>query len=153
MAARAAAQRLVDIAMENGATIARGDTGFSIRWRNSIWSRQNHTLAWIYPVNEKVWMNTKGFTFGMNDWGYEGAPSTLRETLIDWAKQFEHDPFTIEAGTTAVSPSETGDNTEHTYAWAINLEDAADNIDIIASRLEEVLKHLKNLPSPVKSAC
>ena len=143
--ARAAAQRLVDIANLNGGTIVRGDTGFSIRWRNTDWSKQYHTVAWIYPVNDKVWMNTKGFTFGMNDWGFEGTPTALREVLIDWSKQFEHDPNTIDASTTAVAPSVNGDSTEHTFAWAISPEDAAESIDLIALRFEKVLSDLNAL--------
>lgn len=151
--AQAAAQQLVNIAEEYGAKIGRGDSGFTIRWRNSEWSKQNYTLAWIYPSNEKYWMNTKGFTFGMNDWGFEGAPSALRKTLIAWAKQFQHDPFTTSGGSTAVAPSCDGEITEHIYAWSMDLQDAADNIDIIASRLEKALKDLNYLTSPVKSAC
>ena len=145
--ARDAAQRLVDIAKVKGATIGRGDTGFSIRWRNPNWSRQFHTLAWIYPVDHKVWMNTRGFTFGMNDWGFEGAPSDLRETLLDWATQFEHDLFTIDASTTAVASSSTEDITEHTFAWAMSTENAAENIDLIARRFTKVLDDLKALSS------
>ena len=140
-----AAQRLVDIAKANGATIARGDTGFSIRWRNPVWSKQFHTLVWIYPVDHKVWMNTRGFTFGMNDWGFEGAPATLRETLIDWTKQFERDPHTIDASTAPASPSASGDSTGHTFAWAMSLEQAAEHIDLVAMRFTKVLDDLSAL--------
>lgn len=143
--ARAAAQRLVDIAKSNGATIVRGDTGFSIRWRNLDWSKQFHTLAWLYPVDYKVWMNTRGFTFGMNDLGFEGTPSALRKTLIDWTKQFEHDLYTNDASTIAIAPSSAGDSTGHTFAWAMSPDCAAENINQIAARFEKVLGDLNAL--------
>ena len=145
--ARAAAQRLLDIAKANGAIIAEGDAGVTIRWRNRDWSKQHHTLVWIYPTNEKVWLNTRSFTFGMNDWGFEEAPSTLRETLINWVKQLDPDVFPIDASTTAQAPDLSGNLTEHVFARAVTIEDAFKNIDEIAPRFEKVLKELNALAS------
>ena len=140
--ARDAARRLADVAQARGARISRGDAGFQIRWRHPDWPKQYFTLAWIYPIFDyPLWMKTKGFTFGMNDWGFEEKPVALRDTLLVWADQFEYDSFTVPASSSDI------------IAWAVSPDDAAANIDLVVERLERVLDHLNDLASSGGPAC
>ena len=61
-------------------------------------------------------------------------PDELREMLKNWADQFKDDAFTSDA-------SQEGEN----QAWVITYDDAAENIDVLAERLENVLRSLKSL--------
>ncbi len=137
---RDATERLVKVAREKGAEARGGSVGFSIRYRPPAWSRPL-SLAWINPFPDySGWMGTKEFTFGMSNYVYEDEPPGLNEILKTWAAEFKDDTFVTRY------PHEGLD------AWIVKHQDASDNIDIIAKRLEKVLDNLRNLPSPVEPA-
>ena len=132
-----AAKRLMDVAEANGGNVVFGDSGISIRCRCRAWHRLL-TLAWIYPDPNRGWNRTRQFTFGTNTWDMEEYPEELREILKSWADQFEDDAFTSDA-------SEEDLN----QAWMITYDDAVENIDLLAERLENVLTNLQSL-EPVR---
>ena len=130
---RQAAERLMNVAETNGGSVIFGGSGISIRCRCRAWHRLL-TLAWIYPDPNRGWMRTSQFTFGTNTWDMEEYPDELRVILKNWADQFKDDAFTSDA-------SEEGQN----QAWMITYEDAVTNINVLAERLENVLRSLQNL--------
>ena len=141
---RQAMQRLIDLTDQKGGFIYPGSVAFSIRYTSPVLTYPI-SLAWINPRPDySGWMGTKNFTFGMfNYHDYEPKvrpPSEVVEILKRWTSQFKGDSFATEY------PN------EGLEAWIVNHQDAADNIDIIAERLEKVLDDLRNLPSPVKPA-
>lgn len=130
---RNATECLVKVAREKGAEARGGSVGFSIRYRPPAWSRPV-SLAWINPLPDySGWMGTKEFTFGMSNYVYEDEPPGLNEILKRWAAEFKDDTFVTRY------PHEGLD------AWIIKHQDASDNIDIIAKRLEKVLDDLQSL--------
>ena len=133
--AREAAQRLANLAKEKGAIVYPGDAGFSIRVRPSVSPESLISVAWIYPFFDRLgWGRTKGFSFGKAHWELENKPSGLLDIVDAWTVQFQADPYTTEASFKDVT------------ARAISPEDAAENIDELASRLEKVIEDLQNMP-------
>ena len=132
---RNATERLVKVAREKGAEVKGGSVGFSIRYRPAGWHRFV-SLAWICPIPDySSWNGTKEFTFGMSTFVYDDEPPGLNEILKMWAGEFKDDTFVTRY------PHESLD------AWIVKHQDAADNIDVIAERLEKVLTDLRNLPA------
>lgn len=130
---RDATKRLIKIASEKGAEARGGSVGFSIRYRPAAWHRLV-SLAWICPIpDHSSWMGTKEFTFGRSNEPWGDEPPGLIEILREWADDFKADTFATRY------PHETLD------AWIVKHQDAADNIDIIAKRLEKVLDNLRIL--------
>ena len=131
---REAAQRLMNVAQDNGAFVQSGSSGISIRCRCPAWPDPPFSLAWIYPGPGRIgWNRTRDFTFGMTTWGMDIKPPALVEVLESWTAQFEDDAFTSNASSKEVT------------GWTISHEDAAANIDVLAERLENVLRSLQQL--------
>ena len=132
-AVRSAAQQIVDCARDAGATFEPGPRGFSIRGSCQLWS-QPVTVAWLYP-SEIAWMRTQHFSFGAAIFsGYDPpAPTALRELLLRYAKQFEHDPYANDASSQGV------------VAWYIEPEATVQHVDVLVERLERVLAELRGL--------
>ena len=132
----AAARRLLDVARTHNAQFSRGANNVGIRARSPALG-ESQTVAWLYVPSVKGWMGSGGFVFGAGH-GYrdtfENMPGNLREVLKDWTNQFSHDAYA------ARSASSTGH-----MSWAITHEDAASNIDVLAERLDNVLRHLREL--------
>ena len=128
-----AAERLMDVAEANGGIVTFRSSGISIRCRCRAWQLPL-TLAWIYPDPNSGWFRTRQFTFGTNTWDMEKYPDELREILKNWADQFEDDAFTSDA-------SQEGEN----QAWMITYDDAVEYIEMLAERLENVLRSLQSL--------
>ena len=132
--ARTAADRLFNVARDNGATFEWGPSGVSIRGRCSRW-QQPITVAWLYPPSKAGmgWMRTRDFTFGVGILDYENpAPEEgLRTILQGWADQFRDDSFTADVSSKGVK------------AWAIHPDDMVNHIDLLAERLERVLSDLQ----------
>ena len=82
-------------------------------------------------------MGTKNFTFGAYDYHeYEPndrPPVEVVDILKLWADQFEEGLFRQQLFSRAFN------------AWIVSHDDIADNIDLIARRLENVLNELRNL--------
>ena len=135
---RAAIERLKAVAEENDGFIYLGDSGISIRRYSPVW-RTPLSIAWVYPPGERGWMRLRDFSFGAgagsNGW-FETLPENLRQTLERWADSFSQ-------GLGAMNVSSAGLN-----AWAISHQDAAANIDLLAQRLDRVLRELGELEAP-----
>lgn len=131
---RHAAQHLVDRARAAGATFEPGSRGFSIRGSCRPWP-QPVSVAWLYP-SAIGWMRTRHFSFGAALFsGYDPAPpAALRDLLLRYAGQFEHDPYANDASSQGVA------------AWSVEPEDAVTHLEVLAERLERVLTDLKALP-------
>ena len=125
--------RLLDVASKHNARFDWGIRSVSIRARCPAW-RIPLSVAWLYPVAPRgLW---KEFTFGCGNWSptfFEDLPSNLREFLEKWADQFSTDSFTIDASSTG------------SKAWTISAAAAAANIDVLAERLENILRSLQEL--------
>ena len=132
---RNAAERLLDVAKESGATFEWGPSGVSIRQRCSHW-QQPITVAWLYPESKANigWMKTRDFTFGVGILEYDPGPDEeLRAILHRWADIFRDDSFTSNASSKGVT------------AWSVSYDAAALHIELLTSRLAEVLSDLKSL--------
>ena len=133
---REAAEGLMKVTEESGGFVYFGDAGISIRCTCPAWPAPPFSIAWIYPFDDRNgWSRTRGFTFGMTNWGMDVKPAALIDTLENWTAQFENDTFVTDASSKDVT------------GWAITHEDAAKNIDVLADRLEEVLRELAALPA------
>ena len=78
--------------------------------------------------------------FGAGNWSpnfFESLPTNLREVLENWADLFADDIFVHDVSSSG------------SKVWAITLEDAAANIDVLANRLDKVLSDLGALESEV----
>ena len=133
---RIAAEHILDVARDAGATFEWGQRGgVSVRGRCSRWE-QPITVAWLYSPSMKGsgWMRTRDFTFGVAILEYDPAPDEeLRAVLQKWADTFRDDSFTEDVSSQGVT------------AWSISHEAAPLHIDLLASRLAEVLSELKSL--------
>ena len=128
------AARLLDIALKSGANLGWGSSSVSVRIRCSAWPWPV-TVAWLNLPSISGWMGLRDISFGAAIFaGYDPPPGEeLREILEGWVDQFSNDGF-------ARFHSGVG-----TKAWTVTYEDAARNIDLLASRLANVLSELKSL--------
>ena len=132
---RNAVARLMDVARESGVTFEWGPSGVSIRARCSRW-QWPITVAWLYPPSKSGmgWMKTRDFTFGVGILDYDPPPDEeLRAVLQRWADGFRDHVFTSDVSSKGIS------------AWAVGYGAAAENIDLLAGRLANVLSELKSL--------
>ena len=138
-----AVRRLIEVASNMGATIRRRNAGVSIRLLTAIYGKQID-LAWLNAplairVDTKGWMTGEGFFFGAGDGTkafFGSLPTALRDVLDNWVNQFSRDAF----GTDGTGSSDTG-----LKVRSIPYEAAAANIDVLAERLENVLRDLQQL--------
>ena len=138
---RQAAQRLVDLTEENGGMVTPGSLTFSIRCLSPAWSNPL-SLAWVNPDPDYSGGHANtNFNFGMDNYELENKPPELVQILKMWTAQFKYDPYAREY------------SGKSSHVWNISHRDVADNIDLIAGRLEKVLQDLQNMPSPVGPAC
>ena len=128
------AARLLDVALKSGANLGWGSSSVSVRIRCSAWPWPV-TVAWLNLPSISGWMGLRDISFGAAIFaGYDPPPGEeLREILEGWVDQFSNDSF-------AMFHSGVG-----TKAWTVTYEDAARNIDLLASRLANVLSELKSL--------
>ena len=131
------AGRLLDVALESGAQLGWGSSSVTIRINCSAWPYPV-TVAWLnLPSITSGWMGLRYASFGAAIFpgsDYDPPPGQeLRKVLDPWVGQFANDSF-------ARSQSGVG-----TKAYIVTYEDAARNIDLLASRLANVLSELKSL--------
>lgn len=129
-----AAARLLDAAERKGAGFRWGKHLVSITTGCSLW-RQPATIAWLCsPTGLHAWSNwTKGVTYGTripDDEDQQGEEA--REVLARWA-----DPSLVAYAEEASSSGYKG--------WTVSHATAADNIDDLVERLENVLDRLEGL--------
>ena len=133
---RDAAERLLDVATQHGATFGWGQRGgVSVRGRCSRWG-QPISVAWLYsPLMEgSGWFRTSDFTFGVAILEYDPGPGAeLRAVLEKWADTFASDPFTADASSKGIRAS------------SVSYEAAVQHIDLLANRLSRVLEELRQL--------
>ena len=91
--ARQAAQRLVDLAGQNGGMATPGSLTFSIRCLSPAWNNPL-SLAWINPDPDYSGGHANtNFDFGMDNYELENKPPELVQILKMWTSQFKDDPF------------------------------------------------------------
>ena len=132
---RNATGRLLDTALESGATLEWGPSSVSLRGHCSRW-QYPITVAWLIPPSRAGmgWMRTRDFTFGVAMLDYDPGPEEeLRVVLQRWADSFRDDAFTRDASSKGIS------------AWSVDYDSAAQNIDLLTGRLSAILEELKEL--------
>ena len=111
--------------------------GFSVRVSCPAFSTRL-TVAWLYAPESVGFMKRGGFIFGEGN-GYpdffEKLPQNVREVLDGWVNEFSQDEFVTEVAQTGIK------------AWHISHQDAAANIELLAERLDRVLRELRELPA------
>ena len=132
---RNAAARLLDTALESGATLEWGPSSVSLRGRCSRW-QYPITVAWLIPPSKAGmgWLRTRDFTFGVAMLDYDPGPEEeLRVVLQRWSDSFRDYDFTTDAASKGVA------------AWSVDYDSAAQNIDLLTGRLSAILEELKEL--------
>ncbi len=132
---RNAAERLLEIARQSGASLDWGSRAVSVRVLCSLW-KQPVTVAWLYPSSNPGpgWAATRDFTFGAGVLDYDPGPEEeLSVILQKYVDSFRADPFGKPI------PGEV------TWAWSVPYDEAAQHIDLLVSRLEGVISELKAL--------
>lgn len=128
-ASRSAAERLVDVALEHG-RVEWGRTGVHLwQWLGSPW-RNWVTVAWLHPPGVAGWRGRRDFTFGYSNMGSGDPPPHIEEILDRWFSEFYNDEFAKDV------------SGRWGAGWQVSPDDAAGHLDVLAERLEDVLKHL-----------
>ena len=135
---REAANLLLKVSESRNASLYWGNAGVTIRC-NTPSRRSPVAVAWLYPPGVNVRLSGN-CCFGAGNFSpnfFESLPTNLREVLENWADLFADDIFVHDVSSPGFK------------AWAISLEDAAANIDVLANRLDKVLSDLGALESEV----
>ena len=135
---REAANLLLKVPETRNASLYWGNAGVTIRCHTPS-RRSPVAVAWLYPPGVNIRLSGN-CCFGAGNWSpnfFESLPTNLREVLENWADLLADDIFVHDVS----SPG--------SKVWAITLEDAAANIDVLANRLDKVLSDLRALESEV----
>ena len=130
-----AATRLLEVARKHGAVFNWASRSVTIRRRCAVWNSPL-AVAWLFEPEAKGWGNQEGFHFGAGNFTqgfFESLPANLRQLLDDWIAEFSDDDFGNPAEVTGI------------ITRAIPHQAAADNIDLLAERLDKVLTDLAAL--------
>ena len=130
---RQAVKRLMDVAEETGGIVKFYRAGISIRCQ--IRGQQAVSIAWLYPPGARGWMKTRDFPIGIGLDGFEDVTEEHGEVLVAWSRS-------ALSGLNSIDVSN-----DWAIARSITHEEAADNIDVLAERLESVLRELAARPA------
>lgn len=133
--ARNVVERLLEVTREQGGFPSWGSTGVSIRIRCKLWPYPV-SVAWLNPPGVSGWNNFRNITVGAAILtGYDQPPGEeLSDKLVQWINQFSGDEFSKHPAI------KDGDN-----FWEIDYASAAQNLDLLADRLGNVLQELRSL--------
>ena len=128
---RDAAQRLIDVAEKNGASVELCDAGVSICYPCGPGWQDPISVVWLHP-GERRWMTDCEFVFAapVLGRGSELLPREVRRALQAWFDSFENEEFSDDASTVYLD------------AWAINHEAVIEHIEELAARLDRLLAEL-----------
>ena len=130
--ARDVAEKLLNKASDAGANLQWGASSVSIRASCPILGRPV-TVAWLHPkAGIPFWMGFRDITFGSAIDDYS-LPSELRDCMNRWVGMFTGDSFGRPI------------SGKGTRARTVRYEDAAEHINQLAGRLEQVLSELPKL--------
>ena len=130
------AERLLEVARQNGANLNWNPESVTIRVRCAVWDKPVR-VASLHIPGAIGWHRAGGFVFGGGDGNrgsrIEDMPPSLQNVMENWANEFAQDEFAD------VVPH------EQLLGYSISHEAAAANIDVLAERLENVLRNLQQL--------
>ena len=137
---REAARTLLERAVAAGGVIDRTDGGNreGLRIRAPCKFRPTPVIvAWLYPPRGATGDGLRDFSFGTTSFPspLTAFPVEVRDALDDYLGEFEADPF--EKGNAAHGAYQIG--------WAIGPEDVAANVDLLATRVEAIIRRLAPL--------
>ena len=138
---REAARTLLERAVAAGGVIDRTDggnrEGLRIRAPCEL-GPSSVIVAWLYPPRGATGDGLRDFSFGSTSYPKPLArayPAEVLAALDDYLGEFEADPF------------EKGNATRGAYqiGWAIGPEDVVANVDLLAARVEAIIRRLAAL--------
>ena len=141
-AVREAARTLLERAEAAGAvvrpTFGRDRAGLLIRAPCAFRSTPV-TVVWLYPPRGAIGDGLRDFSFGSNSAKplADAFPAEVLDALYAYVGEFETDPFGKGDVTRGDPPWQIG--------WAVGPEDAAANIDLLAARVEAIIRRLASL--------
>lgn len=97
------------------------------------------TVAWLWPPSDVTGDGLHDFSFGSNSNRplTRAFPPNVREALEAYVGEFETDPFKTWNATRGDPPWQIG--------WAVGPEDAAANVELLAARVEAIIRRLAAL--------
>ena len=139
-AVRDAARTLLERAGAAGAVIkptyAEGGKGLLIRARCSFRS-EPVTVAWLYPPRETGDRRRDSF-FAFGSPRTRAFPPDVRDALNAYVGEFEADPFEKRTMPPRGDPPQQ-------IGWAVGPEDVIANVDMLAARVEAIIRRLAAL--------
>ena len=144
-AVRDAARTLLERAVAAGGVIDRTQgrprDGLRIRAPRapSALGPSSVIVAWLYPPRGATGDGLRDFSFGTTSYPspLTSLPAEVLAALDDYLDEFEADPFEKGDVTSGDPPRQIG--------WAVGPEDAAANIDLLAARVEAIIRRLASL--------
>ena len=101
--------------------------------------REPVTVAWLWPPSGVTGDGLHDFSFGSNSNRplTRAFPQNVCDALEAYVREFEGDPFQTWNATRGDPPWQIG--------WAIGPEDAAANVELLAARVEAIIRRLAAL--------
>ena len=138
---RDAARRLLELTKRSDASISFTTRGANIRAYCPLIDR-NVNVAWIISPSKPAWEKVRDFAFGAGSGIANGLafgmelPDELDAVLTHWAGEFKNDDFAEDSSGTGV------------IAYSVSPENAVEYIDLLESRLRNVIDEIASLKVP-----